>query len=77
MMFAAMSKVADKASKVLDHAMTSGLEQTASTAKGKLNYVAKMAMSGGTTSYWRKLFNPPKVRALQAVGWLKAPRFNA
>jgi hypothetical protein len=46
-------------SRVADHAMANGLESTLQTASGKASYVKQMMTSGGTSKYWKKLFNPP------------------
>jgi hypothetical protein len=54
-----MSKMTDKASKIVDHAMEVGVTGAASALGGKASYLASMMAAGGTTKYWKKLFAPP------------------
>ena len=52
-------------SRAADHAATGGILNAADTVGGKLCYVKAMIASGGTTRYWRKIFNPPPEDALR------------
>ena len=61
----AVSRVATKAARAADHAAAGGILNAADTVGGKLCYVKAMIASGGTTRYWRKIFNPPPEDALR------------
>ncbi|KAK3243164.1 hypothetical protein CYMTET_47168 [Cymbomonas tetramitiformis] len=52
------------ASKMVSHAAAAGWEKTLDTASGKVNYVAKMLAAGGTSSYWKRQFDPPSSEKL-------------
>lgn len=61
----AVSRAATKAARAADHAAAGGILNAADTLGGKLCYVKAMMAAGGTSRYWRKLFNPPPEDALR------------
>lgn len=60
-----VSRAATKAARAADHAAAGGILNAADTLGGKLCYVKAMMAAGGTSRYWRKLFNPPPEDALR------------